>query len=237
MKRNNYGYKVDYSAVANNADSVNTSVPFSVVEAYKSIRTNLMYLLSQTKNKAFVVSSSLPGEGKSTCAINLAIAFSQLGSRVLLIDADLRKPSIYRKMRLQNIKGLSSVLVGFCEFDEAVCKIDDNLDVLLSGPIPPNPSELVASENMTKLLETLSEQYDYILIDTPPVNLVSDAVLLSQKTGGVLFVVQDRKTTHDEFKKAVNQLKFAEVRLLGVALNGSSEKSAKYPSKAQIYQY
>ena len=216
---------------------VNRTVPFTVVEAYKTIRTNLMYLLSQSKSRIFAISSSLPGEGKSSCSVNLAIAFSQLGSKVLLIDADLRKPSVYRKLRLQNAKGLSSVLVGFCDLDDALIHVNSNLDVLVSGPTPPNPSELVASDNMTKLLDMLKDKYDYVVIDTPPINVVSDAVLLAPKTEGVLMVVQDRKTTHDEFSKAVESLKFADVRLLGVVLNGSSEKSAKYPTKSQLYQY
>lgn len=215
----------------------NRTVPFTVVEAYKTIRTNLMYLLSQSKSRTFAISSSLPGEGKSSCSVNLAIAFSQLGSKVLLIDADLRKPTVYRKLRLQNAKGLSSVLVGFCEFDDALVHINPNLDVLVSGPTPPNPSELVASDNMSQLLEQLKDKYDYIVIDTPPINVVSDAVLLAPKTEGVLLVVQDRRTTHDEFKKAVASLNFADVRLLGVVLNGSSDKSAKYPTKSQMYQY
>ncbi|MBQ4153801.1 MAG: CpsD/CapB family tyrosine-protein kinase [Clostridia bacterium] len=218
-------------------NSANRTVPFAVVEAYKTIRTNLMYLLSQSTSGTFAISSSLPGEGKSSCAVNLAIAFSQLGSKVLLIDADLRKPSVYRKLRLQNAKGLSSVLVGFCKLEEALVHINNNLDVLVSGPTPPNPSELVASDNMSQLLENIKNEYDYIVIDTPPVNVVSDAVLLAPKTEGILMVVQDRKTTHEEFKKAISNLTFADVRLLGVVLNGSSDKSAKYPSKAQLYQY
>lgn len=217
--------------------TANRTVPFTVVEAYKTIRTNLMYLLSQSKSRTFAISSSLPGEGKSSCAVNLAIAFSQLGSKVLLIDADLRKPSVYRKLRLQNAKGLSSVLVGFCEFDDVLVHINSNLDVLVSGPTPPNPSELVASDNMTALLDQIKDKYDYIVIDTPPINVVSDAVLLAPKTEGILLVVQDRRTTHDEFKKAVASLNFADVRLLGVVLNGSSDKSAKYPTKSQMYQY
>ncbi len=218
-------------------DSVNKTVPFAVVESYKAIRTNLMFLLSNSKSRTIAISSSLPGEGKSSCAVNLAIAFSQLGNKVLLIDADLRKPSVYRKLRLQNTKGLSSVLVGFCEFSEAAININPNFDVLVSGPTPPNPSELLGSEQMSALLDALKDRYDYIIIDTPPVNVVSDAVVLAPKTEGLVMVIQDRKTTHDQFKKAVSSLSFAKVRLLGVILNSSSDKSAKYPSKSQIYQY
>ena len=218
-------------------DSANKTVPFAVVESYKNIRTNLMFLLSQTRNRIFEVTSSLPGEGKSSCAVNLAIAFSQFGSKVLLIDADLRKPSVYRKLHLQNKKGLSSVLVNFCDFSEAVVQINMNLDVLVSGPTPPNPSELLGSDQMSNLLESVEEKYDYVVIDTPPVNVVSDAVVLAPKTEGVVMVVQDGKTTHDEFKKAVSALSFADARLLGVVLNNSYDKNTKYSSKIQCYNY
>lgn len=220
-----------------NVEPANRTVPFAVIESYKAIRTNLMFLLSQTRSHTFEISSSLPGEGKSSCAVNLAIAFSQLGNKILLIDADLRKPSVYRKLRLQNSKGLSSVLVDFCTFSEAVMQINSNFDVLLSGPIPPNPSELLGSDQMTRLLDSIKDKYDYIIIDTPPVNIVSDAVVLAAKTEGIVMVVQDKKTTHDEFKKAVSSLSFADARLLGVVLNSSSEKSAKYPTKSRRYQY
>ena len=220
-----------------NVEPANRTVPFVVIESYKAIRTNLMFLLSQTRSHTFEISSSLPGEGKSSCAVNLAIAFSQLGNKILLIDADLRKPSVYRKLRLQNSKGLSSVLVDLCTISEAVMQINSNFDVLLSGPIPPNPSELLGSDQMTRLLDSIKDKYDYIIIDTPPVNIVSDAVVLAAKTEGIVMVVQDKKTTHDEFKKAVSSLSFADARLLGVVLNSSSEKSAKYPTKSRRYQY
>lgn len=230
-----YKSKTSYEDKA--IDSASKTVPFAVVESYKAIRTNLMFLLSQTRSHTFEISSSLPGEGKSSCAVNLAIAFSQLGNKILLIDADLRKPSIYRKLRLQNVKGLSSVLVGFCDFEEAVVKVNDNFDVLVSGPTPPNPSELLGSDQMSRLLDNVKDKYDYVIIDTPPINVVSDAVVLAPKTEGIVMLVQDRKTTHEQFKKAVSSLSFANVRLLGAVLNSSSDRSAKYPSKMQRYQY
>lgn len=230
-----YKSKTSYEDKA--IDSASKTVPFAVVESYKAIRTNLMFLLSQTRSHTFEISSSLPGEGKSSCAVNLAIAFSQLGNKILLIDADLRKPSIYRKLRLQNVKGLSSILVGFCDFEEAVVKVNDNFDVLVSGPTPPNPSELLGSDQMSRLLDNVKDKYDYVIIDTPPINVVSDAVVLAPKTEGIVMMVQDRKTTHEQFKKAVSSLSFANVRLLGAVLNSSSDRSAKYPSKMQRYQY
>ena len=235
-KAKNY-YKSKNYYYEKSGDPANRSIPFAVVESYKAIRTNLMFLLSQTRSHTFEISSSLPGEGKSTCAVNLAVAFSQLGSKILLIDADLRKPSVYRKLRLENSKGLSSVLVDFCSFPEAVMSINANFDVLLSGPIPPNPSELLGSERMSKLLEDIKDKYDYIIIDTPPINVVSDAVVLAAKTEGIVMVVQDMKTTHDEFKKAVSALNFAEANLLGVVFNSSADSSTKYSSRSQRYQY
>ncbi len=223
-----YSYRAKNSYENKNEEGSSTSAPFAVVEAYKAIRTNIMFLLPSKEGKVFEISSALPNEGKSSCCINLAIAFSQMGNRVLLIDGDLRKPTIHRKMHLPNTKGLSSALVGFCDFSEAISSVATNFDVLVSGPIPPNPSELLGSDAMSRLLETGKEKYDYIIIDTPPVNVVADAVVLAPKTEGIVMVVQACQTTHDEFKKAVSALGFADVKLLGAILNSSTENNKKY---------
>lgn len=204
--------------------SSNRQVPFAVVEAYKTIRTNLVYAMSQSDKHSFVVSSSNQGEGKSTTSVNIAIAFSQLGSRVLLVDADLRMPTIYKKMKLSNSEGLTSILAGLGTFEEAVHKVNTNLDVLTSGPIPPNPSELLSSVKMDSFLEMANNMYDYIIIDTPPANIVSDAVVLAPKTAGAVIVVHGKSTTHEQLDKTVSSLKFADVRLLGVVINGGTEK-------------
>lgn len=198
-------------------------VPFAIVEAYKTLRTNLMFILPHEGCKKVVISSSNVGEGKSTTSINLAIAFAQMGSKVLLIDADMRRPSIYKKLKLANTKGLSSYLVGFCELDDIVSKVNPYLDVITSGPIPPNPSEMLGSAKMDELLEALSESYDYIFMDMPPVNVVSDALILATKTDGMIFVIQDLITTHDDVQKAFSSIEFASVKLLGLVLNGSSK--------------
>ncbi len=204
-------------------------VPFAIVEAYKTIRTNIMFILSRSEKKRVVISSSNVGEGKSTTSINLAIAFAQLGSKVLLIDGDMRRPSIYKKMKLSNQKGLSSVLVGFCEIDEAITTINPCLDVMPSGPIPPNPSELLGGDRMDELLDKLNEKYEYIFIDTPPINIVSDPLVLAPKTDGIVFIVQDAITTHDEIIKAKSSIELAEVKLLGIVVNGSTKsKRASY---------
>ena len=204
---------------------INKQVPFAIVEAYKTIRTNLMFMMTQSKRKCITVSSSVSGEGKSTSAVNIAIAFSQLGCKVLIIDADLRKPTIYKKLKVANTKGLSSVLVGFCTAKEAISEVNANLDVLTSGPIPPNPSELLGSENMSVLLDALQAEYEYIIIDTPPINIVSDALALAPKTNGIVLVTQGGKTTHDQIRKTLNSVDFANVKILGVVINGATKKS------------
>ncbi|MBE6797857.1 MAG: CpsD/CapB family tyrosine-protein kinase [Ruminococcaceae bacterium] len=211
--------------------------PFAVVESYNTIRTNILFSLSQNNGKIFTISSANESEGKSTTAVNTAIAFSQLGSKTLLIDADMRKPSIHKKIHIANTKGLSNVLVGFCTFDEAVNEINPNLDVLTAGPTPPNPSEMLAGQNIEKLLETLKEKYDYIIFDTPPINIVSDAVVIAPKTDGLVIVIKDSYTYHEEFKSCLSSVEFANVRLLGVVLNAVNPKnSTKYKYKYR-YRY
>ena len=243
MKINNKKEKV-YTSSAGAATLDKSSsyrLPFAVVEAYKTIRTNLQFVLAGSDKKQIVVSSPLMEEGKSTTAINMAIAFSQLGCKVLLIDADLRRPSVHKKLKIQNTDGLSSVLVGLCPLEKAVESINANLDVLTSGPLPPTPSELLGSENMSVLLQALEQQYDYVFIDTPPINIVSDALALAPKTNGVILVVRDRMTTHEEMKKALNYIEFAKTRLIGTILNGTSDTQAKKYrrrySKKYSYRY
>ena len=215
-------------------------VPFAIVEAYKTIRTNLMFMMSQSNKKQIAISSSLAGEGKSTTAVNIAIAFSQLGCKVLLIDADLRRPSVHKKLKLPNTKGLSSVLINLAEADECLNNINPNLDIMTSGPIPPNPMELLSSARMSEMLDALQDKYEYILIDTPPINIVSDALVLAPKTNGIVMVVKDQLSTHDELRKSISAIEFANVKLLGIVLNGSSRREAtlqKYRYNRYKYTY
>lgn len=213
-------------------------VPFAVVEAYKTIRTNLTFLLPKNGCKSFVISSSAPGEGKSTTAINTAIAFSQLGKRVLLIDADMRRPSIHKKLKLLNTKGLFSVLLDPEVFEESLQNINPCFDVLTSGPLPPNPAEMLASEALSNLLDSLEEKYDYIIFDSTPINVVSDALALAPKVDGLLLVVRDGCTSKDDISRAIDACNFANVRLLGAVLNGVNTKNnGKYSYRKKYYNY
>lgn len=213
-------------------------VPFNVVESYKSIRTNISFSLSTVEKKIFVVSSSNPGDGKSTTSANVAIALAQGGNKVLLIDADMRKSVQHKIFGLKNKKGLSSAISKMSKVDECIQKkVMDNLDVMTSGPIPPNPSELLASESMTELLERLSGQYSTIIIDTPPVNLVTDAMELSKNVSGIVMVVRYGVTTDDDVEAALKRIEFSKMNVLGFILNDvKTKRNGRYYSK-NYYKY
>ncbi len=219
-------------------DSKRNATHFTVVEAYKMIRTNILFLLSQTDKKSFIVSSPNESEGKSTTSINTAIAFSQLGCRVLLIDTDMRKASVHKKLHIQNENGLSSVLAGFSTLSESIHQINPNFDVMTAGSTPPNPSELLASPQMEKIMDELCKTYDYIILDAPPINVVSDALIVAPLTAGITFVVRDYKTTHTEIKKALSSLELAGIKPFGMILNDTKNSFKKgYRYRSCNYYY
>lgn len=205
--------------------------PFAVVEAYKLIRTNLLFVLAQESGKTVAVSSAGANEGKSTTTVNIAVAFSQLGGKVLLIDADLRRPTIHRKLKIENGPGLSDVLIGFSEFGNSVQRINSNLEVLTAGSIPPNPSELLGSKRFESFIEEAEKNYDYIFIDTPPISIVSDALIVAQRTAGLAFVIRDGVTPYDAIQHVFESAKFAGIKILGTIMNGVNAKSSKYSYK------
>lgn len=211
---------------------------FHVQEAYKALRTNIRFFLADSTCKKFCITSSTAGEGKSITILNLAISFAQTGQRVLLIDADMRRPSLARLLIEKPAPGLSNVLAGLNTEDEAIrTGIYENLDVLLSGEMPPNPSELLGSENMQKLLERMERRYDYILVDLPPVGVVSDACVIANSLDGVLFLVRQNVTERDAIKYSIKQLELSGANLMGFVFNGSQTEGKKGYSDKYRYSY
>lgn len=203
-------------------------VQFSVTEAYNMLRTNLNFTLSTHENNAFIISSPLSGDGKSTTAANIAITLAQTKAKILLIDCDLRRPNQHKLFNVSNENGLSSVLTGE-KFENAVNKnVYENLDVLTSGPMPPNPSELLGSNNMNKFMEYAKENYDYVILDTSPINVVTDALLLSKSSAGIMLVVRQGVSTYDEIERTMESINFVEGSILGVVINSVDENNSKY---------
>lgn len=210
-------------------------VPFNVVESYKSIRTNVSFALSTVDKKVFAVSSANPGEGKSTTSANIAIALAQGGNKILLIDADMRKAVQHKIFGLKNKKGLSSAISKMAQLEECIQKnVMDNLDVMTAGPVPPNPSELLASENMGAILEQLRQEYAMILIDTPPVNVVTDAMELAKNISGIIVVLRYGRTTTEDVEDAIKKVEFAKMNMFGFIMNDVKTKRSGYYSK---YKY
>ncbi len=213
---------------------------FNTQEAYKTLRTNLRFAVSREGCKRFCVTSGLAGEGKSITILNLAISFAQAGSRVLLIDGDMRRPNMARLLVENGAPGLSNILAKLCTAEQAVRKdVRPGMDVIFSGEIPPNPSELLSSRALEELLNEVESQYDYIFMDAPPVGLVSDACLVGNIVDGVLFVVRQNYSNSDVIREAIEQLNIAGVKITGFVFNGvepESNRSSYYRSNYRKYR-
>lgn len=217
---------------------LNKNTPFSVREAYKITRTNLMFSTPEEGCKVIAVTSAFPGEGKTTTCTNMALSFGEMGKRVLLIDCDLRKAQIHNIFGLDNQLGASNVLAGFAQVTEAIRILHDHqIHVITSGNVPPNPAELLASEKMHRVLEELKTAYDYIFIDTPPVNLVTDAVALSHSISGMVLVTRQGKSTHRDISQALDKLNFAKVKVLGMIMTGEKHKGGSYGKYGKYGKY
>ncbi|MBP1950576.1 MULTISPECIES: CpsD/CapB family tyrosine-protein kinase [Virgibacillus] len=199
-----------------------------VSEQYRTIRTNLQFTSVDEELKSIMVTSSGPGEGKSVTVANLAVVYSQQGKKVLLIDADLRKPTVHYTFRLDNLRGLSNMLVGDISLEEAISTSEiNNLDIISCGPIPPNPSELLASKKMKQMLNEASQLYDVILFDTPPVLAVTDAQIITNICQGAILVVRSKHTENEAARKAVELLSPGKAKLLGTILNDREQKESQ----------
>lgn len=213
-----------------------------VVEAYKKLRANLLFTLASTNKKIVMFSSPEPNAGKSTTCSNLAVMMAQTGNRVLLIDADLRRPTLHRIFHVNRAEGLTRYLINLSDWEECVKKdVSPNVDLITSGPIPPNPSELLGSARMVQLLNRVAEQYDYVFIDTPPVNVVTDGLVLAARAAGVVLLSRYNSTTYDELQETIDSVKNVHGNLLGVIINDyrytASEKQRRYYTKRYGYGY
>lgn len=190
-----------------------------VSEAYRAIRTNLQFAGAGKQLKTLVFTSAIPGEGKSTTVANLAIAMGQDDKRSLLIDCDMRKPVVHRRFGLLN-RGLSNCFAEDLPLKEVIqADVFPNLDVVTSGPVPPNPAELLGSKKMKALLQEAAEDYDYVFLDMPPVLAVTDAVLMSSQVDGTVLILGSGDISPDEGKQAQSVLEKVHANILGVILN------------------
>ncbi|AOF48247.1 tyrosine protein kinase [Tetragenococcus halophilus] len=200
-----------------------------VAEQYRTIRTNIQFASSADQQlKTIVVTSSGPREGKSLSSANLAAVFAQAGQKTLLVDADLRKPTIHKTFQVSNEAGLSTLLSSGVKMEETVQKtVVENLFILTSGPKPPNPSELLGSAKMNQIMEEARNIFDIVIFDMPPVVAVTDAQIMSSKADGTLLVVRENWTRKDALSKAKELLDLVQARVLGVIYNGSEQGKDK----------
>lgn len=187
-------------------------------EAYRTLRTNIQFSNVDGNLQTICVTSSGPGEGKTTTATNLAETFAQAGNRVLIIDADLRRPRVHKVFKLSNHKGLTNVLANQYSIDDVTQVTGTEVTVITSGPIPPNPSELLGSQKMKDIITQLKQLYDVIIIDAPPVGMVTDAAILSTIVDGTILVVASGKTEIDGAKRAKQLLENVGARIVGVVM-------------------
>lgn len=194
---------------------------FASVEAYNLLRTNLIFSLPDSEGGRVIgITSPCPEDGKSTTSLNLAYVLAESGARVILIDADMRRPSLAKMVDIPSVPGLSNYLVS--ENTDAVHSgdIHKNLSVMLSGEIPPNPSELIGSRKMQQFIEELREKYDYVILDLPPVNSVSDPLVVSKYVDGFVVVVRHKRTRRRDISEAIRQLELVDAKILGFVYNG-----------------
>jgi capsular exopolysaccharide synthesis family protein len=215
-----------------------SSPNLNISENYRSIRTTLLLSRADSALRCFVVSSPLPQEGKTATISNLAVTFAQAGKKVLLIDADLRKPKQHRIFQIKNLTGLTNYLSSQADLKdlEKATQIP-NLYLINAGPLPPNPVELLGSERMGSLIDGMKQRFDYILFDSPPLLPVSDAVVLGPKIDGMILVIRGGKTTREALKRAKEKLDMHQIKCAGVIINSISLKENDYYYMKHYYHY
>jgi len=214
-----------------NNNLITTVSPKSPIsEQYRAIRTNIQFSMIQKELKTLACTSAMPKDGKSTTIANLAVTIAQQGQKVLLVDADLRKPTIHQIMEVKNKYGLTNLLAEKESSENAILPVSrvNDLFVLPSGPVPPNPSELLGSSIMKDLITKLSEDYDLVLFDTPPVLAVPDAQILGSHCDGVIIVVRSHQTERKNLVKTIELLIRSNVNVIGIVLNDANQIDVSY---------
>ena len=213
-------------------------IPFAYVEAFKILRTNLEFLSSTDEIKSILITSAVPEENKSTTAINLALTFARSKKSVIIVECDMRKPTFQKYLKLgRGNKGLSSILAGKSAIKECIVPMDEfGISVLPAGEIPPNPSELLNQGRMITLIEWLKKQYDYVILDAPPVTVVTDAAIVGRIADGGLLVVRSQYAPTKTLRLAKRRLETVGVRILGVVLTRVEVKKNRWRS-GYNYEY
>ncbi|MHA6261281.1 CpsD/CapB family tyrosine-protein kinase [Sporosarcina sp. CAU 1771] len=203
-----------------------------VSEQFRTVRTNINFSMPDKELKSILFTSASPGDGKSTIAANLAVVFAQEGKNVLLVDSDMRKPTVHYTFHMTNTLGLSNLLTRQATFAEVVKKSDVGLDIITCGPIPPNPAELLASKMMDKVLDEMKEKYDMVIFDAPPVLSVTDGQIMSNKCDGTILVISAGSTEKESAVKAKEALLLSKANVIGTVLNNFTLNKDHY-----YYQY
>jgi capsular exopolysaccharide synthesis family protein len=212
--------------------------PTPWAEAFRVLRTNMQYVDVDHDHRTFVVSSSLPGEGKSTTSVNLAITLAMAGERVCVVECDLRRPTMAERLGLDDAVGTTSVLIGRADLDDALQPYGDTgLQVLVCGPRPPNPSELLQSNQMEVLMKELGDRFAVVLLDAPPLLPVTDAALLAARADGMLTIVRHGKTTRDHLAHALERVESVGAKCVGIVMNMAPAKGRDRGAYAYNYNY
>lgn len=223
--------------IKNGKKNIKEEAKYMVNEAYNSLRTNLRFTLRKDGCKKIIINSPLPEDGKSTTSVNIAITISQTGAKVLLLDCDLRKGTLHTYFGLRCVPGMSDTISGMVSEKDAIQDTPyDNLQIITMGAVPPNPSELLGSYQMEDLIKKLEKVYDYIIIDSPPINVVSDVLSLVKLTDGVVIVIREGITPHPSIHSAIEKYNFSGANLLGFVMNAISINNAGN-SKSKYYYY
>lgn len=238
MKRKKHG-KHGLFSVSETQKNMHKNLQFTAAEQYRLLRTNLSFAFPENEGcKIIGVTSSMRGEGKSTTAVNLSYVLAESGKKVLLVDGDLRIPTVAKKMEMEATYGLTDLLRKEAPLQLETLKSphNENWYIMSSGMLPPNPSELLGSKRMEDALKELSEHFDYIVLDLPPVNLVSDALAVSKYITGMILVVRQEYTEKKELDNCIRQLRLSNVNVLGCVMNNASEGRGYY-SKYRYQRY